>query len=211
MNIYIDESGCLGFNFSKTGTSKYLVLTALVCKEPFAKKSINHAINRTLKNKIKHRKGSKGTKELKGHLASLEVKKYFYDQIKLTPGWELYAIIADKSKWPLNQYDKSQFYDHVLIELIKEVWLSATDANMNIVLDKSKNAALRAKLNSRLVQHFGKNRSQLIVFHEDSSLDSNLQAVDLFCTGIAKKFEQLEETWFKEFESKIRWIKLICN
>lgn len=213
MLVYIDESGCLGFDFSKSGTSKYLIFTALVCHEEAVSREIGRAINRTLKNKIKHHKGSRReVKELKGYMLPLKIKHYFYKQIASLSGWELYAIIADKSKWLSNKeilLDKSIFYDWALIALMKEILVGQEEQIIPLILDKSKNATLRARLNARIIAQFKDCQSQFIVFHENSSLEPNLQAVDLFCTGIAKNFEHSEEEWFKVFQSKMGLLKLI--
>lgn len=212
MNIYIDESGCLGFNFKKRGTSKYLIFTALVIQEHQAQKAITKAIQRTLKNKIKHRKNNKETKELKGHAASLAVKKYFYKQIQDLSGWELYAVIVNKAKQNLENMrmmDKATFYDEILITLIKEITFPKAKIPIPMIIDKSKNANLRAKLNMRLKAQVEKYSNTLIVFHQDSSSEPNLQAVDLFCAGVARKFELADDEWFRVFEKRIKKIKIV--
>src|SRR5574337_1125955 len=51
MFIYLDESGDLGFDFSKKKTTKKFVITLLVCNSESARKEFAKAVRRTLKNK----------------------------------------------------------------------------------------------------------------------------------------------------------------
>jgi hypothetical protein len=53
MYIYLDESGDLGFDFSKTKTTKKFVITLLVCDTPMAPAIFKKAVHRTLRNKRK--------------------------------------------------------------------------------------------------------------------------------------------------------------
>src|SRR5215813_7318998 len=77
--IFLDESGDLGVELSKPGTSQYFVLTLLLTTTQEARRGVEKAIERTVRNKM--RKGKKGkipALELKGTNTSLEVKQYFY-------------------------------------------------------------------------------------------------------------------------------------
>lgn len=57
MFIYLDESGDLGFNFSKRKTTGKFVITLLVCNSEAARKEFTKAVRRTLKiNLIEKRK-----------------------------------------------------------------------------------------------------------------------------------------------------------
>ncbi len=82
MYIFLDESGDLGVELSKPGTSQHFVITLLLTPTQNARRGVEKAIERTIRNKI--RKGKKGkiaTLELKGTNTSLEVKQYFYRQV----------------------------------------------------------------------------------------------------------------------------------
>jgi hypothetical protein len=76
MHIFIDESGDLGFNFNKLGTSKKFTIALLVCENDQTYKAIKKAVNQTLRRKITNKKRN-GSNELKGSKTALGVKKYF--------------------------------------------------------------------------------------------------------------------------------------
>ena len=64
MIIYLDESGDLGFDFLKKKSSNFFVITLLVCHNKAAIDSFKVAVNRTLKNKLNHRKKNRRIEEL---------------------------------------------------------------------------------------------------------------------------------------------------
>ena len=67
MFIYLDESGDLGFDWTKAKTSRYFVITLLVCDGKHTQDKFRKAVRRTLKNKINHKKNKKRVvHELKG-------------------------------------------------------------------------------------------------------------------------------------------------
>lgn len=49
LHIFLDESGDLGFDLSKSGTSRYFVITLLVCEDLQTQNGIISAVKRTLK------------------------------------------------------------------------------------------------------------------------------------------------------------------
>jgi len=81
--IYLDESGDLGFDFTKGKTTRKFVITLLVCDTQTAPRQFKKAVRRTLKNKINRRKKkSERILELKGSNTRIEIKKYFFKQLK---------------------------------------------------------------------------------------------------------------------------------
>jgi hypothetical protein len=53
--IFLDESGDLGFDFSKQKTSGKFVITLLVCNNAECNVGFRKAVRRTLKKKLNHR------------------------------------------------------------------------------------------------------------------------------------------------------------
>ena len=90
MIICLDESGDLGFDFSKSKTSRKFGISLLVCDGVEGVSGFKKAIRRTLKNKLDHKKGkNRIVQELKGAATTLAVKEYFYRQIS-ADGWRIY-------------------------------------------------------------------------------------------------------------------------
>ena len=75
MYIYLDESGDLGFDFSKIKTTKKFVITLLVCDTPTAPAIFKKAVHRTLRNKLNRAKNkTRWHTELKGTNTSPRTK-----------------------------------------------------------------------------------------------------------------------------------------
>jgi hypothetical protein len=77
MLIFIDETGDLGFDFSKPGTSSHFVITALVLAQDKLRKALEGAVARTIKNKMNvgKRGKKKPTAELKGRATVLPITR----------------------------------------------------------------------------------------------------------------------------------------
>ena len=208
MYIFLDESGDLGFELSKPGTSQHFVITLLLTTTQDAQRSIEKAIERTIRNKI--RKGKKGkiaTLELKGTNTSLEVKQYFYRQISEL-GFALYTIILPKQhvdvSWATAQ---EQLYNDIARRILEQLPLDTTTDRVMLMLDKRKSQADQRDLNNylslRLHEHLPRN-IPLEIFSVSSDESRGIQAVDLFCWGIYRKYEISDLTWYHAFTPKIR-------
>lgn len=208
MYIYLDESGDLGFDFSKRGTSRYFVITLLVCHHQAAQKSIVQAIRRTVKNKINVRKKRIGKPcELKGTNTTLAQKDYFYRHIK-SSDWALYAMVLNKRRLVREGISHSKIYNFLSRHIIEKLPLSDVTVNVRLVVDKSKNVADVFEFNHYIrsyVEGALPLRTGFTVEHLDSCEDACLQAVDLFCWGIARKYKNNDTEWYDEFKGKIEF------
>ena len=97
MFIYLDESGDLGFDWTKKSTTPYFIITLLVCYDDDTKNKIRKAVKRTL-NKLNYKKNKKRiTHELKGTSTRVAIKNYFYQQLP-HDGWNIYGAILNKKR-----------------------------------------------------------------------------------------------------------------
>lgn len=76
--LFLDESGDLGFDFDKPGTTRYFVVTVLALPSASAKRAMEKAVKRTVKAKIHGGRKHEPTSELKGSKAVRAVKQHFY-------------------------------------------------------------------------------------------------------------------------------------
>lgn len=214
MFIYLDESGDLGFAFDKPGVSKYFVITLLISKNRLLVKRLEKGVERTIKNKI--RKGKKGkirVLELKGAKTSLAVKKYFYKQISEL-GFEIYAVILNKRRVyePLRKR-KPKLYNFIAKFILEKCKFSEAKCGIEIVIDKSKGPSEQGDFNRYLtyeLQVLIPSNIPLRIYHNPSHENKSLQAVDMFCWGIARKWETNHEDqdWYNYFRDKIKMEEL---
>ena len=88
----------------------------------------------------------------------------------------------------------------------KKLYNYLANSAVTMVVDKSKNKAEIEDFNQYLVNKLeGKLplNVPLNISHEDSKVSSGLQAVDLFCWGVYRKYEHGDIQWYQQFESKI--------
>lgn len=209
MFIYLDESGDLGFDFSKRGTSRNFIITLLVCDNQAAIKAIKKAFDRTLKNKLKGKsKKDKRGKELKGSSTAIDIKRYFYRQISCQD-WRLYAVILDKTSVnpelhkPKNQ---TRIYKVLSRFVIDKIDFEGISANVRLIVDRTKNSGKIQEFN-RYIQDNVEGKLPLNtsfrVEHLKSHEEIGLQVVDLFCWGIARKYARGDLKWYNIFKDKI--------
>ena len=210
MFIYLDESGDLGFDFKKKKTTKKLVITLLLCEDQKADRQFQKAIRRTLR-KLNRRKGkSRRIEELKGTGTTLEIKNYFFRQLK-SEGWHVYSLVLNKQRiWPelRTKKAKPRLYNYLARQLIDKLPLRTTITNVRLAVDRSKNIReirnfnqyVRNQIEALLPLNTG-----FSIEHLTSEESAGLQAVDLFCWGIFRKYEFSDYEWYRIYSSKIRY------
>ena len=218
LSIFLDESGDLGFDWQKNGTSKYFIVTVLVCSGLQTTQSVKRAINRTLKNKVNKKPEKRRiVQELKGTGTSLSIKQYFIKQMP-EDGWQLYSVVLNKKEVFEHLKSKSgkrKLYNFMSKFLIEQILIPKTTKTINLVLDKCKNTEeikdfnfyLQTQLESAL-PHLD---VRLDISHESSQDNHGLQAVDLFCWGIARKYHHEDLEWYLLYKEKIAFETVYLN
>ncbi len=200
LSIYLDESGDLGFDWSKPKTSRYFVVTLLACNSLAATSAIKLAIRRTLKKKLNHSKNKRRKiNELKGSATTFQIKKYFYQHVP-DQGWHLYTLALSKEKvlpHLQTKIGKKKLYNFLARFLLERVHFEPTLKTVNLVLDKCKNIEEIKDFNSYVqtqLEALLPLNVRLDISHESSQANPVLQAADLFCWGIYRKvtFTDLE-------------------
>jgi len=205
--IFLDESGDLGFDLSKKGTSRKFVITLLVCRDDSVVRAIRTAVRRTLKNKLNHKKGGRPIHELKGTGTTLAVKQYWYRHMP-DDGWRIYAVALNKARVEqrlTTKMGKKKLYNFLARFILEHVDLESTD-HVRLVVDKCKNREeikdFNQYLESQLEAMLPLNAT-LHIEHESSQASPGLQAVDLFCWGIYRKYESRDMSWYRVYGSRI--------
>ncbi len=211
MFIYLDESGDLGFDFSKRKTTRKFIITILVCNSDAARKEFGKAVRRTLKNKLNRKKNKpRLITELKGTNTTLKIKQYFFRNIK-SDDWAIYALALNKSRVeaPLRtKTGKKKLYNFLSRFLLEKLPLSNTEQNVEMVVDRSKNRKETRDFNQYLfnqVEALLPLNTAFDISHLSSVESTPLQAVDLFCWGIFRKYERDDRAWYDVFQDRIRF------
>ena len=206
--FYLDESGDLGHDLNKTGTSRYFVITILDITSMAANKAVEKAVYRTLRSKIRG-KGSvhhNRVEELKGAKTSFNIKKYFYRHLE-TVSFDVHAILIDK-KYFVDQLseNKSRFYNFVTRFAVELLPLESATTKVYLTIDKSKHKPEVYDFNAYLLNHMTSRirpNVPLVISHDYSHESKGLQAVDLFAWGIYRKYECGDTEWYDVFKERV--------
>ncbi|MCI0691808.1 DUF3800 domain-containing protein [candidate division KSB1 bacterium] len=208
--LYLDESGDLGLNLQRPGTTPYFVIMVMEVTSDADRKAIEKAITRTIKNK--NQKKSSGRHrpiaEIKGTETDLADKKYFYRHVVAIP-FRLYTLILDKLRYRDQLLkNKDRVYNFLTHLTLKELPLEQASTRIALHLDRSKrklairefNAYMFKQLEGRIPPHV-----PLDIHHDSSQENKPLQAVDLFAWGVHRKYARGEMQWYDCFKEKIAY------
>ena len=207
--LYLDESGDLGFDFVNKKPSKYFTVCILLIKNPTDKKIIDRAVKRTLRNKLNPKSKSKRyVEELKAISTSLSIKQYFYNQVR-NVDFEIYSISLNKIRVFQELVDnKPRVYNWISKLLLENVNLDQSKVSISLTIDKSKGLHGIREFNSYIHNHLESEinpKIPLNFYHKDSKEIKCLQAVDLFASGIRRRYEKRDITWYNCFKDKVKY------
>lgn len=199
--LYLDESGDLGFDFVNKKPSSFFTITILVTRGNENQKAIGKAVMKTIIRKSS-KKREKQPAELKGSKTPFMVKKYFYSQMK-SIDFFLYSVTINKEKvyQPLRT-KRDRLYNYVARLVLDKIPLENAKERVYLYLDKSKGSIGIREFNHYIAEQL-KGRLNpsvpLDIFHKHSFELRGLQAVDMFCWGIFRKYEHRDSSWFDLF------------
>lgn len=201
-NLYLDESGDLGFDFVNKKPSKFFTITVLAVRNGNQKK-LTKAVKITLRRKFKARQK---VDELKGAKCSLKIKKYFFNQAKDIK-FAIYAITLNKIRvYDRLAKDKERVYNYVTKLVLEQIPFHNADTQVEIVIDRSKTKKNIAEFNQYIIRQIKSKfdpRVPLNIHHFNSKEDFCLQAVDMFCWGIFRKYENRDCEWLDVYKEKV--------
>ena len=206
--MYLDESGDLGFDFVNKKPSKFFTVTILALSSYESNRKLIKAVKMTLRRKTSKKEGKN---ELKGINTTLDVKKYFYKQVK-NIRFSLYSITLNKKRiFEELTRSKERVYNFIARQVLDEIpFEKANHIRIELIIDKSKskpeieefNSYIKGNLEGRIEP-----KTPLDIYHWKSHENYGLQACDLFCWGIFQKYERKRMEWHDIF-SKDEKIKL---
>ncbi len=212
-HLFLDESGDLGFDFVNKRPSKYFTITILATSSDDSFRQINKAVTKTLARKLNYRK-KHGTKvqELKGTGTTIEVKKYFFGLISDCK-FGIYSITLNKRKvYERLTKEKERVYNYVTRLVLDQIPFEKNGGvRVNLVIDKCKgkpeirefNEYIKSQLSSKIDPNI-----PLDINHEPSQNICGLQAADLFCWGIFRKYERNDPEWLEIYQKKVLYDRM---
>lgn len=195
--IFLDESGDLGFDFKKQGTSDYFVITFLFArdKKPVEKlvKKIHSGLRKKFKSKksILHayRERSTTRQRLLSKLAQKDVM--------------ILAVFLNKRKVRVHLHDqKAVLYNYVTNILLDRIFakkiLPINEKILLIASKKETNKFLNENFSRYLKSQLSKNHAlDLEIQIKTPPEEKSLQAVDFVSWAIFRKYQHKDESYYK--------------
>lgn len=207
--LYLDESGDLGFDFVNKKPSKFFTICILAMSSVDANRQLSKAVRLTLRRKLNspnHRK--RLVQELKGTGTTIEIKGYFYDQVKDVK-FGIYGMTLNKRRvYEQLARNKSRVYNFVARKVLDQIPFEMNDGSpVTFVIDKSMAKPEIAEFNTYIGRQLEGRlppKVRLFIEHRLSHDYPGLQAADLFTWGIFQKYERDDTEWFDVFLSKVK-------
>lgn len=207
--LYLDESGDLGFDFVNKKPSKFFTITILVIKGNVENRLLFKAVKKTLRRRLNPRgKRKRIVAELKGTKTTLEIKKYFYEQVK-SLNFNIYAITLNKRR--LYEYlikNKSRVYNFIARNVLDQISFKEAKIKVELIIDKSKSKPEIVEFNSYIRRQLEAEldpKIPLNMYHLSSLESGGLQAADMFSYGIFEKHERRRMDWLNIFKEKVMY------
>ncbi|MBU1087145.1 MAG: DUF3800 domain-containing protein [Candidatus Omnitrophica bacterium] len=205
--LYLDESGDLGFDFVNKKPSKYFTITVLAISDIIRNRMMLKAVDKVLKRKLNPRKQRKRiVLELKGTKTTIEIKKYFYNQLKDIK-FGIYSITLNKKKlFSQLASNKDRVYNYVARLVLEKIPFEQAVGRINLVIDKSKSRQEIKEFNRYIISQLeGRIEPSvpLDIEHKTSNEHLGLQAVGLFSWGLFRKYEKKDSRWLDIFKEKV--------
>lgn len=202
--IYMDESGDLGFDFTKRRTSRYFVITFLFVPD---KRPVNKAVKKTF--------NGLSPKQSKGHPGVLhavnELPKTRQKLLQLMAGQDcvILTLYLDKKRiYTKLKDEKDVLYNFITNTLLDRIMVKKLlPANRPITLIASQretNRFLNLNFKSYLESNARRNHKlQLTVDIKTPYQEKGLQAVDFISWAIFRQFEYQDMTYYDSIKEKI--------
>ncbi len=207
MYVFLDESGGLSFDFTKSGTTRFFVVCLLVLPTTEDYRRLTQAVERTIRHKLhKGRAPKHPTHELKGTAIDLAIKRYFFQQAQAA-SFSIYSLILNKARvYEELRREPERLYNFIARKLIERCPFQQATDRIILTLDRRKAVEEIKAFNQYLfVQLQGSLPLNVPIelYHKHSWERKGLQAVDLFSWGMFRKYERGDTSWYQIFQSRI--------
>jgi len=207
--VYLDESGDLGLNLEHHSTTKHFVIAVLIVKGSDNNRMMINAVKKTIRRKLNPKnKRKRIVKELKGTHTTLEVKKYFYEQMKDIE-FCIYTVVVKKDSFNDRRRNQARLYNYIASHVLNGIQLEEANNSVSLIVDKSKTRPEITQFNRYVKNALEGKIKPSVPFninHMESHSSHGLQAIDLFCHGIFEKHERERNDWYETFSDRIKSI-----
>jgi hypothetical protein len=202
--IFLDESGDLGFDFSKNKTSKYFIISFLFVK---SKSPVEKIVKKIFSNMPENQR-KKHSGVLHAYKEQPKTRKKLLEELK-KKDVSILAIYLNKSKvYTKLQDEKHILYNYVTNILLDRIYskkLIPDDEKVFLIASKREtNKFLNANFTDYLTNQLYKNHQiKLEIEIKHPSAEKCLQIVDCVSWSLFRKWEHKDNSYYQIIKSKI--------
>ncbi|WP_265581581.1 DUF3800 domain-containing protein [Methanofollis aquaemaris] len=206
MNIYIDESGDLGFSGN---SSSYFIVGAIIAEGPEKVQQCKTCMKRVKK---KFPKKYKNISELKYHNTDDTYRRRVLECISRTDVDIAYAVLRKEQVY-INLRDKRQvLYNYITGSLVSTILSEyGCSHDVNVIIDKSLDGVVRDEFDKYLLYRSMEEHSNhtgehdLEILHADSKKNHCIQAVDFIAGAVHRHYREPlpYNDYYSVFENRI--------
>ena len=196
--IFMDESGCLGFDFSKAKTSKYFIITFLCAENNRSLEKIIKKIFQSMPDKI--RRGHPGVLHSNKELPKTRIK--VLQLLRQHKDVTIFFIRLNKRKVYTDLYDqKAILYNYVTNILLDRIFtkkLVPLNSKIQLVASRREtNRLLNHNFKSYLLkQNNNKHKINFEILIKTPAEEKSLQIVDFVSWASFRKHEYQDESYY---------------
>jgi len=197
----MDESGDLGFDLTKNGTSKYFIITMLMTEnKKILDKIVKKVYQKLSPSQMKQRNGI-----LHSFYETDNLRTYLLQQLS-NSNIQIFNIVVDKQKENnLNSFSKQYWYNYFTYLLLdKIISLNLININKNIEFIASRretNKNMNLEFINNLTQKIDNQNFNFLIKRPNE--EKGLQLVDFAAWATFRKYEFWDLNFYKIIENKI--------
>lgn len=203
--IYMDESGCLGFDFSKQGTSRYFVITFLFSTN---KRRLDKIVRKTFSS-MTARKRQSHRGSLHANKEEPVIRMKLLQLLAQEDSVSVMAIRLNKEKvYTTLQDEKTVLYNYVTNILLDRIFtrkLVPIDEPLHLIASRREtNRFLNENFQAYLTtQTEKKHKLALSVSILPSHAEKGLQVVDFASWSIFRSYEHGDSSYYDVIRNKV--------
>ena len=203
--IFMDESGCLGFDFKKSKTTEYFLITFLFCK---SKRPIEGVVKSLFKGMSKKER-QKHTGVLHCNKEHPKVRMKLFKKLKEKQGVSIMTIRLNKRKVFINpEEEKLMLYNYatnILLDRILSKKLVPTDAPIYLIASRREtNKLLNDNFKRYIATEIANNHKiDIKVTIRTSHQEKGLQVADAASWALFRKYEHNDESYYDIFKELV--------
>lgn len=202
--IFLDESGDLGFDFTKKGTSKFFIITILFTED--AKGKIEKVVKKTHSELAKKYKRRVGTLHavLEKPVTRTRLLKRMTEK-----DFGVMAIYLNKKKVHTHLQDEKQvlynYVTNILLDRIYSKKILSPDFVIELIASRREtNKFLNENFKDYLSRQIKNNhKGTLKIIVKTPAEEKCLQAVDFLSWAIFRKYERGDDSYYRIFKKRI--------